>query len=317
MIEARGLTKTYGPSRGVSDITFSVGKGEIVGFLGPNGAGKTTTMRLLTGYLYPNEGDAVIEDLSILEKPKEARRLIGYLPENNPLYDDLKVREYLDFRARIKGIKGNEIRKKIENVAERCSIRDVQNKLIGSCSKGYKQRIGIADALINDPPLLILDEPTQGLDPAQIHHTRELIKSLITDHTIILSTHILSEVEAICTRALLIHNGKLHFDGTLDSMKSELRCRGRVKVTLLCDREKGAGLLSKVSSLENFEAEQPPAQKGSSFALTPKEGADIREDLFWKCWDERIPILEMVLEKQSLEEAFLLLTKEDPMEGTT
>jgi ABC-2 type transport system ATP-binding protein len=310
MIEARGLTKTYGPSRGVSDITFSVGKGEIVGFLGPNGAGKTTTMRLLTAYLYPNEGDAVIEGMSILEKPKEARRLIGYLPENNPLYEDLKVREYLDFRARVKGIKGKDVKKKIENVAEKCSIKDVLNKLIGSCSKGYRQRIGIADALINDPPLLILDEPTQGLDPAQIHHTRELIKSLISDHTIILSTHILSEVEAICTRALLIHNGKLHFDGTLDSMKAELRCQGKVKVTLLCDAEKAAGLLSKVASIEKFEPDIAPA-KGSSFSITPKESNDVREDLFWKCWDERIPILEMVLEKQSLEEAFLLLTQEE------
>jgi len=314
MIEARGLTKSYGPSRGVSDITFSVGKGEVVGFLGPNGAGKTTTMRLLTGFLYPNEGDAVIEGMSILDKPKEARRLIGYLPENNPLYEDLKVKEYLDFRARVKGIKGRDIKKRIEGVAERCSVKDVMNKLIGSCSKGYRQRIGIADALINDPPLLILDEPTQGLDPAQIHHTRELIKSLIADHTIILSTHILSEVEAICTRAMLIHNGRLQFDGTLDSMKAELACQGRVKLTLLCDRDKGASLLSKVASIEKFEEDKKLPEKGSSFSITPKDAGDIREDIFWKCFDERIPILEIGLEKQSLEEAFLLLTREESLE---
>lgn len=314
MIEARGLTKTYGPSRGVSDISFSVGKGEIVGFLGPNGAGKTTTMRLLTGYLYPNDGDAVIEEMSILEKPKEAKRLIGYLPENNPLYEDLKVREYLDFRARVKGIKGREIKKKMDYVAERCSIGDVLEKLVGSCSKGYKQRIGIADALINDPPLLILDEPTQGLDPAQIHHTRELIKSLISDHTIILSTHILSEVEAICTRALLIHNGRLQFDGTLDAMKAELACQGRVKLTLLCDAEKGTALLSAIASIEKFEADKGAARKGTAFSITPGDSADIREEIFWKCFDERIPILEMGIEKQSLEEAFLLLTREEELE---
>ncbi|HNQ78647.1 MAG TPA: ATP-binding cassette domain-containing protein [Acidobacteriota bacterium] len=313
MIQARGLTKTYGSSRGVSDVTFSVGKGEIVGFLGPNGAGKTTTMRLLTGYLYPNDGDAVIEDISILERPKDARKLIGYLPENNPLYEDLTVGEYLDFRARVKGLRGREIKKRIEDVAERCSIADVRKKLIGSCSKGYRQRIGIADALINDPPLLILDEPTQGLDPAQIHHTRELIKSLIAEHTIILSTHILSEMEAICTRALLIHKGRLQFDGTLDSMRAELACQGRVKVTLLCDAEKGAGLLSKIASVEKFEAEPAPP-RGAAFSLTPKDSGDIREEIFWKCFDERVPILEMGLEKQSLEEAFLMLTREQALE---
>ena len=311
MLKALELTKTYGSKKGVENISFNVEKGEIVGFLGPNGAGKTTTMRLITGFLYPNEGDAFVEGHSILENPTEARKFIGYLPESNPLYEDLKVNEYLEFRGRIKGLKGKNLKERIDYVVEKCEIGDVKNKLIGSCSKGYKQRIGIADALINDPPLLILDEPTQGLDPAQIYHTRELIKSLSVGHTVILSTHILSEVEAICSRVLLIHKGTIHFDGSLNEMKSALKGGMVLKVTFLCPEYKGAEILSQIHTIEKFKVEKSERENASSFIVESREGSDIREEIFWKCYETKIPIIEISSVKRTLEEAFLKMISEE------
>lgn len=311
MLKAIDLTKMYGNKKGVENISFEVEKGEIVGFLGPNGAGKTTTMRLLTGFLYPNFGDVFVEEYSILDNAVEAKKLIGYLPENNPLYEDLKVNEYLEFRGRIKGLNGKLLKERINYVLEKCEIEDIKNKLIGSCSKGYKQRIGIADALINDPPLLILDEPTQGLDPAQIFNTRELIKSLAFEHTVILSTHILSEVEAICTRVLLIHKGNIHFEGALEEMRSALRGGMSSKITLLCPAYKGAEILSQIHSVEKFKVETSEKENISSFIVEAKEGLDIREDIFWKCYDAKIPILEIYSLKRTLEEAFLKMVSEE------
>jgi ABC-2 type transport system ATP-binding protein len=314
MIEAISLTKMYGTKKGVENISFKVDRGEIVGFLGPNGAGKTTTMRLLTGFLYPNDGDAYIEGNSIIEKPLIARKYIGYLSENNPLYEDLKVKEYLDFRGRVKGLKGKELKSRIDYVVERCEIKDVISKLTGSCSKGYRQRIGIADALINDPPILILDEPTQGLDPAQIYHTRELIKSLSVEHTVILSTHILSEVEAICSRVLLIQKGNLIFDGSLEEMKNAFKKNQVLDVTFLCDETKGREILSSIKKIDKFEEVKNEGEKGSSFLVYSLEGEDIREEIFWKCFEERIPLLQLNEKKKSLEEAFLKIISEEPKE---
>lgn len=314
MLNAVELTKRYGNKKGVENVNFNVEKGEIVGFLGPNGAGKTTTMRLVTGFLYPDEGDVIIEGYSILENPVAARKFIGYLPESNPLYDDLKVSEYLEFRGRIKGLKGKNLKKRMDYVAQRCEIGDVMKKLIGSCSKGYKQRIGIADSLINDPPLLILDEPTQGLDPAQIYHTRELIKSLSKDHTVILSTHILSEVEAICSRVLLIHKGNIHFDGSLDDMRSALKGGVQLKISLLCPESKGAELLAQIHNIDKFCVHSSDNDKICSFTVTSKEGSDVREEIFWKCYDNKIPLLEMSSIKRTLEEAFLKMVSEEEEE---
>lgn len=311
MLKAQELTKLYGSKKGVENINFSVEKGEIVGFLGPNGAGKTTTMRLITGYLYPNEGDVYIEGHSIIENPSKAREFIGYLPESNPLYEDLKVKEYLEFRGRIKGLKGKKLQQKMDEVAQKTEITDVIGKLIGNCSKGYRQRIGIADALINDPPLLILDEPTQGLDPAQIYHIRELIKSLSEGHTVILSTHILSEVEAICSKVLLIHKGKIHFDGSLEEMKSALRGRTQIKVTLLCPEYKGAELLSQIHNIEKFAVEKSEEEKQCAFTIEGKEGVDVREEIFWKCYETKVPLLEIYSVKRTLEEAFLKMVSEE------
>lgn len=311
MIEVVSLTKNYGEKKGIFNISFKVKKGEIVGFLGPNGAGKTTTMRLITGFLYPTSGNVFIEGNSIIEKPTVARRFLGYLPENNPLYDDIKVKEYLDFRGRIKGLKGENLKKRINYVVERCEIKEVYNKLIGNCSKGFRQRIGIADALLSDPPILILDEPTQGLDPAQIYHTRELIKSLSKEHTVILSTHILPEVEAICSKTLLIHKGSLIFDGSIDEMKNLFKESQVLSITFLCEKYKGAELLAKIDKVERFEFVENGEEKVSTFTVYAREGEDIREEIFWRCFDERIPILEIFLKKKTLEEAFLKIISEE------
>ncbi len=311
MLNAVGLKKLYGNIKGVENVNFKVEKGEIVGFLGPNGAGKTTTMRLITGFLYPNEGDVIIEGYSILENPVLVRKFIGYLPESNPLYEDLKVSEYLEFRGRIKGLKGKNLKERMDYVVQRCEIEEVMKKLIGSCSKGFRQRIGIANSLINDPPLLILDEPTQGLDPAQIYHTRELIKSLSLDHTVILSTHILSEVEAICSRVLLIHKGNIHFDGSLDDMRAAFSGGTQLKISLLCPENKGVEMLSQIYNIVKFTVIPSGDEKICSFKVTSKESTNIREEIFWKCYENKIPLLEMSLIKRTLEEAFLKMVSEE------
>jgi ABC-2 type transport system ATP-binding protein len=221
MIEVEGLTKRYGDFTAIEDITFRVEKGEIVAFLGPNGAGKTTTMRLLTGFLPATEGSVVVAGFDIFDKPMEVKKRIGYLPEQPPVYNDMRVTEYLKFVAKIKGVPRSERKAAMERVIQRCSLADVSDRIIGKLSKGYKQRVGLAQAMIHDPEVLILDEPTIGLDPKQILEIRDLIKSLAGDHTIILSTHILPEVTMICQRVLIISQGRIVADDTLESLTAQ------------------------------------------------------------------------------------------------
>jgi ABC-2 type transport system ATP-binding protein len=221
MIEVEGLTKRYGDFTAIEDITFRVEKGEIVAFLGPNGAGKTTTLRLLTGFLPATEGSVVVAGFDIFDKPMEVKKRIGYLPEQPPVYNDMRVTEYLKFVAKIKGVPRSERKAAMERVIQRCSLADVSDRIIGKLSKGYKQRVGLAQAMIHDPEVLILDEPTIGLDPKQILEIRDLIKSLAGDHTIILSTHILPEVTMICQRVLIISQGRIVADDTLESLTAQ------------------------------------------------------------------------------------------------
>jgi len=218
MIEVEGLTKRYGDFTAIEDITFRVEKGEIVAFLGPNGAGKTTTMRVLTGYLPATDGKVAVGGFEVFEKPMEVKKRIGYLPEHPPVYNDMSVTEYLKFVAKIKGVPRKERKAAMERVIQKCSLSDVSDRIIGKLSKGYKQRVGLAQAMIHDPEVLILDEPTIGLDPKQIIEIRELIKSLSGDHTIILSTHILQEVTMICQRVLIISQGRIVADDTLENL---------------------------------------------------------------------------------------------------
>lgn len=227
MIHVENLTKYFGDYAAVRDVSFEVPQGQVVGFLGPNGAGKSTTMRIIAGFLTPSSGQVSIDGIDVFWHPVAARRRLGYMPESCPLYPELRVREYLHFRAGLKGMTGARRRQQIESVANRCWLKDEFNTIIGNLSKGYRQRVGLADALLGDPAVLILDEPTAGLDPAQIRETRTLIRELGQQHTILLSTHILSEVEMTCQRAIIINQGRVAAAGNLGELTKSLGSRAR------------------------------------------------------------------------------------------
>src|ERR1700674_4215589 len=250
MITVKELTKRYARNTAVDHISFEVKKGQIVGFLGPNGAGKTTTMRVLTCFLPPTSGTAQVAGFDVLEQPMEVKRRIGYLPEPPPLYPEMEVIEYLEFVGRLKGVPKENLAKRVDEVAEKCSVGDVRDKLISKLSKGYRQRVGLAQAIIHNPDVLILDEPTSGLDPQQIIETRDLIKGLAGDHTIILSTHILPEVEQLCQRVIIIDKGKLGATDTVQNLTSRLR--GAETVAIEITGRNGAGL-STPDVLERLE----------------------------------------------------------------
>src|SRR5258706_9804561 len=250
MIKVQGLTKRYARKVAVDNISFEVEKGQIVGFLGPNGAGKTTTMRVLTCFLPPTSGSANVAGFDVLEQPIEVKKRIGYLPETPPVYPEMEVHEYLEFVGRIKGLPAGDLARRVNEVSEKCAVADVRKTLIGKLSKGYKQRVGLAQAIIHNPAVLILDEPTAGLDPHQIIETRDLIKGLAGDHTIILSTHILPEVEATCERVVIIAKGKLVATDTVQNLTSRLR--GAETVAIEITGRNGAGL-STPDVLERLE----------------------------------------------------------------
>jgi ABC-2 type transport system ATP-binding protein len=307
MIEVHDLVKRWGDKDAVSHVSFTVGRGEIVGFLGPNGAGKSTTMRMITGYLVPTSGEVTLDGIAVAQDSKAARAKIGYLPENNPLYEDLRVREYLEFRGSLKGLKGRERRNRIEEVLDVCDVTEVAGRLIGTCSKGFRQRVGLADALLANPPVLILDEPTVGLDPAQVVHTRQIIKQLAAAHTVILSTHILPEVEAICSRALILHQGHLLFDGPVEQLHQGLSGAGTVLCGVLGGQEAASRCLASVGGVEEvtFLEEQEGV---SRFRFSAPPGTAVRADLFRACAAAGLPLVELTPERVSLEEAFLSIT---------
>ncbi len=230
MIEVRNLSKIYGQTLAVDNVSFTVSKGQIVGFLGPNGAGKSTTLKMLTCYIPPTSGGATVNGFDIFHQSEQVRATLGYLPENVPLYGEMKVRDYLDFRGRLRKMERGVRRSRIDYVIDRCWLTAMQHKAIGHLSKGYRQRVGLADSLLHDPPVLILDEPTVGLDPAQIRETRKLIRELGGQHTVILSTHILPEVEATCDRAMVIALGRIVAQGTPDELRASRRLTARVLV---------------------------------------------------------------------------------------
>ena len=232
MIQVKSLTKIFGNTKVVDNISFSVEKGEILGFLGPNGAGKTTTMRMITGFLLPSSGTAVVGGYDILNDPLNAKKKIGYLPENAPVYPDMPVYEFLDFIAEIRGFSGKEKKKKVSSIIEKCFLENVRYQSIGTLSKGFKQRVCLAQSLLHDPEYLILDEPTDGLDPNQKHEVRNMIKEMAKDKAIILSTHILEEVDAVCTRAIIISNGKIMADDTPEGLKKRSSVHGAVRIIL-------------------------------------------------------------------------------------
>ena len=313
MIEAINLSKHFGPNRAVSDINFKVEKGEILGLLGPNGAGKTTTMRLLTGFLDPSEGRAVIGGHDMAEYPIEAKRRIGYLPEIPPVYPEMRVTSYLEFVGRLKGISRKHLKERVNEVVRKCALADVRYRIVGRLSKGYRQRVGLAQALINSPDVLILDEPTAGLDPKQIIETRQLIGELGGEHTIILSTHILPEVEQTCQRVIIINEGRVVAADTPQNLTVRLRGFQTVRVVV---EGPASDVFSRLRALEGVhEVEEKKRESGAvTFEVSSEKGRDIRRELAKKIVESGWGLIEMQLAGMSLEDVFLKLTaaEEEP-----
>jgi len=310
VIEVTNLVRCYGPHIAVDHASFKIEKGEVVGFLGPNGAGKSTTMNILTGYLSPSNGTVRIDDQDILEHPAEIKRKIGYLPENPPLYQDMTVKEYLSFSGEIKGIPRKEKTGKMNRIMETVGVADVSGRLIKNLSKGYKQRVGLAQAMIGDPQVLILDEPTAGLDPKQILEIRDLIIELGKDHTVILSSHILPEVSAVCKRVLIIDKGRIVADDTPENLSKRILGGSHIVLRLDAAKEAVSGVLEKVPQVKKLEYRESQ-EDGTVELVAEAEGEiDIRRDLFRAFSAASIPILMMRSMDMSLEDIFLNLTKE-------
>jgi len=312
MIKVEGLTKRYPRTLAVDNLSFEVEKGQIVGFLGPNGAGKTTTMRVLTCFLPPSDGRAEVAGYNVATQSMEVKRRIGYLPETPPLYPE--VIEYLEFVGRLKGVPKGDLKRRTEEVAERCQVADVRTKLISKLSKGYRQRVGLAQAIIHNPDVLILDEPTSGLDPKQIIETRNLIKSLAGDHTIILSTHILQEVEAMCERVIIINKGRIAATDTVDNLTTRLRGAEVVKVVVSGAPEAPAAQrkLEQVAGVSRVVAKSSKGSGQAGFEVESLPGRQIRPDLARAVVEAGWNLLELHTEVLSLEEIFLQLTSGDP-----
>jgi len=308
MIEVSSLTKRYGRHTAVDGISFSVQKGEILGFLGPNGAGKTTTMRILTCYLPPTEGTARVAGYDVFEDPLEVKRRVGYIPETPPLYPDMEVESFLDFVGKIRGVPARERRGKLADAMEKCRVSDVRRTLIGKLSKGYRQRVGLAQAILHNPEVLILDEPTAGLDPKQIIETRELIRSLGGEHTIILSTHILPEVSMTCGRVVIINKGRVVAEDTPDNLTHRLR--GAAALRLEVRGEQGP-VFDAIRSVPGVVAVQPRAGAGAevvAFEVEAEAGRDVRGDLARAVVQKGYDLLSLAQVGMSLEEIFLHLT---------
>jgi ABC-2 type transport system ATP-binding protein len=310
VIEVQHLTKRYGRVTAVNDISFKVERGEILGFLGPNGAGKTTTMRILTGYMPATEGKALVAGFDVFDQPIEAKRRTGYLPETPPLYPDMSVSEYLDFVAKIKGVPSADRRARVQYVMDRTRVADMANRLCSKLSKGYRQRVGLAQALIHNPDVLILDEPTAGLDPKQIIETRELIKELAGDHTIILSTHILPEVAQTCQRVVIINNGHVVAIDTPDNLTARLRGSETMYLQLDASGADAAVSLTRVPGVTRVvEADRRDGMVG--YEVDSESGRDIRRDLAHAVVSNGWGLLELRPMRMSLEDVFLSLTTEE------
>ena len=310
MIEVQHLTKRYGPVTAVDDISFSVERGEILGFLGPNGAGKTTTMRVLTGYMPPTEGKAIVAGYDVFEHPIEAKRRTGYLPETPPLYPDMTVGEYLSFVARIKGVPRAERKARIGEMLEKTRIADMANRACGKLSKGYRQRVGLAQALMHNPDVLILDEPTAGLDPKQIIETRQLIKALAGDHTIILSTHILPEVSQTCQRVVIINRGRVVAVDTPDNLTSRLRGSETMYVQVDAAGADVVSVLQRIPGVTRVGITDTK-QQVIGYEVDSEAGRDVRRELAAAIVGRGWGLLEMRPMRMSLEEIVLHVTTEE------
>ena len=311
MIEVEKLTKKYGDHVAVDNLSFRVERGMIYGFLGPNGAGKSTTMNMMTGYIAATSGTVKINGYDILKNPEQAKKSIGYLPELPPVYPDMTVYEYLKFVAELKKVKRSEQKAQIEDVMAQTRIEDVQNRLIKNLSKGYKQRVGLAQAIIGYPEVLILDEPTVGLDPKQIIEMRELIRELAKKHTIILSSHILSEVSAVCDHIMIISKGKLVASDTPEGLVTRLKGGRQLMMSVQGEQSELEEILQSIGQIKDYSIQPSKAQGCVSAIIRTQEQDDIRVELFHRLAAADLPIMELSLSEKSLEDVFLELTGEE------
>jgi ABC-2 type transport system ATP-binding protein len=309
MIKVENLTKRYAGQTAIKDLNFEVGKGEIMGFLGPNGAGKTTTMRILASFMPPTSGRASVAGFDVFEQSLQARAHLGYMPENVPLYNDMRVTEYLDYRAALKGVPHRRVAERVGDVKELCGLKEVEKKLIATLSKGYRQRVGLADALLHEPDLLILDEPTIGLDPNQIRSVRELIKNLGKQHTILLSTHILPEVEMTCSRVIIIHKGRIEACDTPENLLGQIRQAGGVVLEAKTGKDDGAEELKKISAVRDVTTDSEGDWK--IFSLRVESGADVREEVFRLASERHWSVRELSQRRATLEDVFVEITHAD------
>lgn len=312
LIEVKNLTKKYGTHTAVDNLSFHVEKGMIYGFLGPNGAGKSTTMNIMTGYIAATGGTVLINGYDILKQPGKAKKCIGYLPELPPVYQDMTVLEYLNFAAELKQVKKSERRSQLESIMEQTQISDVKDRLIKNLSKGYKQRVGLAQAIIGYPEVIILDEPTVGLDPKQIIEIRALIRELSKNHTVILSSHILSEVSAVCDHIMIISKGRLVASDTPEGLMSLMK-GGRQLALCVCG-EKGhlCEVLESIQDIDSFTTEDGRDDGTCSAVIRTTAEVDIRKELFYRLASADMPILQLGISEKSLEDVFLELTGEQP-----
>ena len=310
MIEVKNLVKYYGRHRAVDDLSFVVDTGKVVGFLGPNGAGKSTTMNMITGYIAPTSGKVLIDGIDMGQKPEKAKAKIGYLPEIPPLYQDLRVREYLVFTAELKKMVRKRRDAMVRVVMEKTGILDVSGRLIRHLSKGYRQRVGLAGAMVGDPDILILDEPTVGLDPAQIVEMRELIRSLSKDHTVLLSSHIMQEISAVCDEIIVINQGRMMAAGTPEELTRQIRRKNGIKCVVKGERDQILPALHALESIQRIEEAGEPGEEGLvSLIIHGGEEGEVREQIFFAMAGISCPIYEMSTPDASLEDAFIALTQ--------
>jgi len=314
MIEVADLTKRYAGHAALSNISFTVKRGEIVGLLGPNGAGKSTTMRILSCFIPATSGTVRVSGLDVFRESYEVRRRIGYMPENNPLHPDLRVREYLKFRARLKGLDCKRSRQRVDTVMELCSLTDVSNRIIGQLSKGYRQRVGLADALVHEPELIILDEPTIGLDPHQIRSVRQLIKSLAQTHTVLISTHILPEAEMTCNRMVIMYEGRILASDSPENLQRLMSNNSQILAEIAAPQEALLDCWARMPEIEYFDV-SPSTGEYFRCALTPRDGMDLRPRIFELARERGWALRELTRSRYSLEDIYVQVTRPEEDES--
>lgn len=307
MIEVKNITKKYGKFIAVDNINFTIDDGEIIGLLGPNGAGKTTTMNMITGFIEPTKGEIIVDGCDILKKPQKAKKQIGYMPEGVPLYNDLTVKEFVNYMSDLKMVNKKEKKEKVQEIIEKTNLQDVQNKLIKNLSRGYKQRVSLAGALVSNPKILILDEPTVGLDPKQITEIRSLIKTLGKEHTIILSSHILSEISQICQKVIIINKGKIVAIDTPTNLENKVKNQNQLTITVEDKEEKIQEVTDNIKGIQELKLMKDNQDGTKEYIINLKENADVRKEIFEKYAKNNITIFELKKSEATLEDAFIEL----------